>query len=103
MSASFLKHKRSVDDIWPMRAKRVLVRVDFNVEIIDGKIAKSKDRRIRAAIPTIRRIIDQGAICILMSHMGRPTGHKYSALKNDNAKRQRYLCLLYTSPSPRDS
>lgn len=91
MSSSFLKQKRSVDDIWPVRGKRVLVRVDFNVEIIDGKIAKSKDRRIRAAIPTIRRIIDQGAICILMSHMGRPTGHKYSALKNDDAKRQRYL------------
>jgi len=88
---SFLKHKRSVDDIWPVRGKRVLVRVDFNVEITNGAIGKSKDQRIRAAIPTIRRITDQGGICILMSHMGRPTGHKYSVLKSDDAKRQRYL------------
>lgn len=87
---SFLKHKRSVDDIWPVRGKRVLIRVDFNIKINDGKIAK-KDQRISAAIPTIRRITDQGGICILMSHMGRPTGHKYSALKSDQAKRQRYL------------
>lgn len=88
---SFLKHKRSVDDIWPVRGKRVLVRVDFNVEINNGVIAKSKDQRIRAAIPSIRRITDQGGICILMSHMGRPTGHNYNVLKNDDTKRQRYL------------
>jgi len=88
---SLLKHKRSVDDLWPVRRKRVLVRVDFNLEINNGVIDKSKDQRIRAAIPTIRRITDQGGICVLMSHMGRPTGHKFSVLKNDDAKRRRYL------------
>ena len=88
---TFLKHKRSVENIWPMRHKRVLVRVDFNVEVNNGVISRSKDQRIAAAIPTIRRITDQGGICILMSHMGRPTGHKYNVLKNDTAKRQRYL------------
>jgi len=88
---SSLKNKRSVDDIWPVSRKRVLIRVDFNVEINDGVIAKSRDQRIRAAIPTIRRITDQGGICILMSHMGRPTGHKHSVLKNDDVKRRRYL------------
>ncbi len=86
---SSLKHKRSVDDIWPVSRKRVLLRVDFNVEINNGVI--SRDRRIRAAIPTIRRITDQGGICILMSHMGRPTGHKYNVLKTDVTKRRRYL------------
>jgi len=61
-----------------MYNKAVLVRVDLNVRVRNGVIAKSKDQRIRAAIPTIRRIIDQGGKAILMSHMGRPTGHKFA-------------------------
>jgi phosphoglycerate kinase len=88
---SFLKKKRSVDDIWPMYNKAVLVRVDLNVRVRNGVIAKSKDQRIRAVIPTIRRIIDQGGKAILMSHMGRPTGHKFSALRSCDEKKRRYL------------
>lgn len=88
---SFLKPKRSVDDIWPMQNKNVLVRVDFNVPVRNGVISKSKDQRIRAAIPTIRKIIDQGGKAILMSHMGRPTGHNYAALVNCEEKQRRYL------------
>jgi phosphoglycerate kinase len=89
---SFLKQKRSVDDIWPMYNKAVLVRVDFNVRVRNGAIAKSKgDQRIRAAIPTIRKIIDEGGKAILMSHMGRPTGHKFSALRTCDEKKRRYL------------
>eukprot|EP00584_Thalassiosira_punctigera_P012724 CAMPEP_0172547890 /NCGR_PEP_ID=MMETSP1067-20121228/17316_1 /TAXON_ID=265564 ORGANISM="Thalassiosira punctigera, Strain Tpunct2005C2" /NCGR_SAMPLE_ID=MMETSP1067 /ASSEMBLY_ACC=CAM_ASM_000444 /LENGTH=529 /DNA_ID=CAMNT_0013335039 /DNA_START=86 /DNA_END=1675 /DNA_ORIENTATION=+ len=88
---SFLKQKRSVEDIWPIYNKNVLVRVDFNVPVRNGVIAKSKDGRIRAAIPTIRRIVDQGGKAILMSHMGRPTGHKYAALRSSDEKRRRYV------------
>ena len=56
--------------IVPMYNKVVLVRVDLNVRVRNGVIAKSKD--------TICRIIDQGGKAILMSHMGRPRGHKFA-------------------------
>lgn len=88
---SFLKPKKSVDDIWPMYNKNVLVRVDLNVPVKNGVIAKSREQRIRAVIPTIRKIIGDGGKAILMSHMGRPTGHKYSVLRTSEEKRCRYL------------
>jgi len=88
---SFLTQKRSVEDIWPIYNKNVLVRVDFNVPVQNGIIAKSKDQRIQAAIPTIRKIIDQGGKAILMSHMGRPTGHNYAVLRTSKEKKRRYL------------
>jgi phosphoglycerate kinase len=62
-------NKKTVKDI-DLKGKRVLMRVDFNVPMEGGKI--TDDKRIKAAIPTIKYVLDQGASLLLMSHLGRP-------------------------------
>ncbi len=64
-------NKKTVDDICP-KGKRVLVRCDFNVPIKEGKI--TDETRIVGALPTIKKLIDDGAKVILCSHMGKPKG-----------------------------
>ena len=68
--------KKTLRDLSPtdLKGKRVLIRVDFNVPTNKKTGEITNDRRIRAALPTIKYILDAGACVVAMSHLGRPSG-----------------------------
>ncbi|WP_043535084.1 phosphoglycerate kinase [Actinomyces polynesiensis] len=63
---------RTIESLGDLRGKRVLVRSDFNVPLKDGVI--TDDGRIRAALPTLEKLVHAGARVVVMAHLGRPKG-----------------------------
>ncbi len=85
--------KLSIKDI-ALAGKRVLIRVDFNVPL-DSEGRVSNDTRIKAALPTIKYVLDSKGIPILMSHLGRPKGKIVDNLRMNNvAKRLEELLKI---------
>src|SRR5215218_7003934 len=98
-SIARMAEKKTVGDL-DVRGKRVLMRVDFNVPIEDGRI--TDDRRIVQAMPTIKSVIERGGRLVLMSHLGRPKGApdpKYS-LKPVAARLRELVNACQAVPHP---
>jgi phosphoglycerate kinase len=78
---------------YDFKGKRALIRVDFNVPLNKETLAVTDDTRIRAAIPTIKKVLEGGGSVVLMSHLGRPKNipeDKFS-LKNCISTIEKYL------------
>lgn len=71
--------KQTVRDV-PLRGKRVLIRVDFNVPLDKKTGAITDDLRIQESLPTIRYCLEQEAAVVLMSHLGRPDGQRVASM-----------------------
>ena len=87
-------NKMTVRDV-SLRGKRVLMRVDFNVPMAKGIV--TDDKRIKAALPTIQYVLEEGASLILMSHLGRPKGTGFEAEFSLKAAAE-VLCKLLGKP-----
>jgi phosphoglycerate kinase len=75
-----------LEDLPPLEGKRVLLRADFNVPLQDGAI--TDDLRIRAALPTIQWLQQQGATVVACSHLGRPKGEPNPAYSIDPVRKR---------------
>ncbi len=82
---------KTIDDI-DVKDKTVLMRVDFNVPIKDGKV--TNDKRIVGALPSIRKVLGAGGRLVLMSHCGRPSGKGYEADFSNRPAAERLSQLL---------
>lgn len=82
---------KTVDDI-NVKGKTVLMRVDFNVPIKDGKV--TNDKRIVGALPTIKKVLAEGGKLVLMSHCGRPSGKGYEPEFSNKPAAERLSQLL---------
>ena len=67
---------RGLDDIGEVRGRRVLVRADLNVPMVDGVVGDAT--RLEAVVPTLAELADAGAVVLVLSHFGRPKGHDAS-------------------------
>src|SRR3954471_8464361 len=66
--------KKTLASLGNLQGKKVLIRVDFNVPLDKKTGAITNDRRIRAAVPTVKLLLEKGAAVIAMTHVGRPSG-----------------------------
>lgn len=70
---------RTLENLGDVAGKRVFVRTDFNVPLVEGKVAD--DLRIRATLPTLNELLEAGASLVLASHLGRPKGRVEEGLR----------------------
>ena len=74
---------KSIRELKNLKGRRVLLRVDFNVPLSDGRIDKNEDYRIVQTLPTIKYLMKRGAKIIILAHLSRPDGRVVEELRLD--------------------